>query len=270
MKFFFLFLIGVSLGSFLNVLIFRYQPSKKFNFFEIVKGRSFCPYCRKKILKKDLIPVLSFFLLRGRCRFCKRKISFVYPLVELISGILIVLVFIKSSLAGKFFWEPVFWSAIFLDFLVLSFMDLKHLFVPDALLNFGFLIGLIIVLFFPQNFHYFWRAFPSFSLRVLNHFLGMVIFGLPFYLFCKETQEKYFGFGDAKMIALVGFLFGWPKAMLEVSLAFLIGGFFSLLSLIFLKKNLKSKLPFLPFLALASVLGFFLENQIINLYLSLF
>ena len=263
----FLFVFGLTWGSFLNVLIFRYNPNQKFDFLKIIFGRSRCPYCKKKLLKRDLIPILSFLLLKGKCRFCQRRISFIYPSVEFICGLFTPLVFVKTY---PNFISFLLWFLIFSTLTVLSFVDLKFLCVPDQLLNFFFLLSLILVFFQNPSSHYFWNILPQFKIKILNHFLGAIIFGLPLWVFSRKTKEKLLGFGDVKAITASGFLFGWPKAILVFNLSFLLGGIGALISMLFFKKNLHSKLPFLPFLALGIFLTFFLENQILNLYLNLF
>ena len=262
-----LFLFGLTWGSFLNVLIFRYQPNRKFDLFKIISGRSKCPHCKRNLLPKDLIPVLSFLILKGRCRFCKKRISFIYPIVEILSGILTVLIFLKTSPSLFLFF---LWFLIFSDLLVLSFIDLKHQLVPDQLLNLFFLLSLILVIFYKIPSHYIWNAFFQFDLRILNHLVGGLIFGLPMWFFCQKTKERFLGLGDAKAMAISCFLFAWPRSILVFNLSFLIGGFFSLFLIIFFKKTFKSKIPFLPFLSLAVFLTFLFETQIVDLYLTLF
>jgi len=263
----FLFIFGLVWGSFLNVLIFRYRPDQKYDLLKIISGRSRCPYCKKELLKKDLIPVLSFFLLKGKCRFCQKRISFIYPLVEFLSAIFTPLIFIKTY-PNLFLF--LLWFLIFSNLLVLSFIDLRFLCVPNQLLNLFLLLSLILVFFQNSPSHYFWNVFPQFDFKILNHLFGGIIFGLPLWLFSQKTKEKFLGFGDVKVIATSSFLFGWPKAILVFNLSFLLGGIGALISMLFFKKSFHSKLPFLPFLALAIFLTFFLEDQILNLYLSFF
>ena len=267
MKYFFLFLLGSAWGSFLNVLIFRYKPNKKFNFFKVISGRSYCPYCKRKLLKRDLIPIISFLVLKGKCRFCQRQISWIYPVVEILSGILAILIFLKTSPSVFLF---LLWFLAFSHFLVLSFIDLKYLFVPNQLLNSLLLVSIVLVIFFQFPGHYFWKAFPQFNWRILNHLVGGIIFGLPMWIFCVRTKEEFLGLGDAKAMAISCFLFGWPKSILVFNLSFLIGGVFSLFLMVFFKKGLKLKIPFFPFLALANFLVFFWEAEIVKLYLSFF
>ncbi len=265
--YFLLFFLGLTWGSFLNVLIFRYQPNKKFNIFKIISGRSRCPYCKRKLLVKDLIPVLSFLILKGKCRWCGKKISFIYPIVEILSGILAVIIFLKTSPSLFLF---LLWFLIFSDLLVLSFIDLRYQFVPNQLLDLFFLLSLVTVIFFQIPSHYIWKIFPQFNLKILNHLVGGLIFGLPMWLFCQKTKEKFLGLGDAKAMAISCFLFAWPASILVFNLSFLIGGFLSLILIFFFGKTIKSKIPFLPFLSLAIFLTFLFENQIVDLYLTLF
>jgi len=287
--YFFLFLLGLSAGSFLNVSIFRYQPGASLFDLKKLGGRSHCPHCGQLLSWPELIPLFSFFWQKGKCRHCGKKISWQYPLVEFLSGLvfLVVPIYLSSLykisfwqffLSGKhWFYGLIFvWLLIFLIWILTAFIDKRYYLIPSEL-NWGlFILGLIIVLiqFFHQNFSPYFFSFLrhyallfSFSSNIfLIHLSGALIGGLFFGLIYFLTRGRAMGFGDVKLALASGWLFGWPDFGLVMALAFIFGGIWSLILILFKKKSLKDKLPFGPFLVLGMVLTFFFGYQIIEIY----
>ena len=226
-----LFIGGLFVGSFLNVLIYRLPRSLPF-----VWGRSFCPHCHQELRWFDLIPVVSYLLLLGRCRYCKRHISLQYPAIELISGVLFVL-------APSFAW------LVALEiFLVLAMIDLRHLMIPD-----GLLLAMGVVAIAMGN---------VFTYNHLASALGGAGF---FFLLWAVSKGKWIGFGDVKLAGVLGLLFGFPGVLVTIYVGILLGGAVSLVLLITQKAHMKTAIPLGSFLALSAILYIFFQQVIILL-----
>lgn len=242
----FIFLIGLCIGSFLNVIIFRLN--KKAGAFT---GRSECPKCGKQLKWYDLFPVLSYIFLRRRCRNCKSKISFVYPLTELLTAFFILLFYV--------FYKPVFGVAdffyllIIVSFVVLIFFDYLYLLLPDKII-----LPLIILTIL---FNYLFRRSEFTSLL-----LSALVLGGIFAIIHIVSNGKWVGLGDAKLLFLIGLVFGYVLGlwvlMLSVWIAALVG-----IGLIILgKANRKTALPFGSFLAGVSILIIIFQNEVQKLF----
>jgi len=249
-----IFLFGLIVGSFLNCVIFRLERGKSF-----LKGRSYCPHCKHKLAWYDLIPVLSFVTLRRRCRYCKKLISWQYPIVELATGILFVLV-INTQLSAINYQLSIISSIYYLlivSFLIIIFIyDFKHFIILDKVL-------------FPIIAISFLYLIANNQLSIINYSFsafGASGFFLLIYLF---SRGKYLGFGDVKLAILLGLLLGWPRIILALFLSFLIGGIIGLGLIVLSKKKLKSEVPFAPFLIFGTLVALFWGEQIISWYLSL-
>ncbi len=233
-----IFILGLLVGSFLNCIVYWLEKKKRKN----LLGRSFCPHCSHPLGFFDLIPLLSFIFLRGKCRYCGRKISWHYPLVELLTGLVFLLIFNYYSAPGEVFFLIVVSSLLIIVF---SY-DLKHCLIPSKVVYLG-----IIITFFKFN---------------LLSGLGMALF---FFLIWLVSKGKWMGFGDVELAFLIGLLLGWPNVLTALFSAFLIGAIMGLVLMIFEKKKLKSRLPFGPFLVTGAFIGLFFGERIINWYLSL-
>lgn len=237
---FFIFIFGLIIGSFLNVLILRLPGNKS------ILGFSECPKCKKRIVWYDNIPLLSFLVLKGRCRGCKAAISFQYPLVELLTGILFLIsLFIYRN-------APVL--LIYILFLIsllvtIAFIDLKHFVILDSLIIAGFIVSLCYSLF---NIRYWSTSF-------YDSFFGMLFFAGIFTFLFLISKGKWIGFGDVKMALWLGFTFGLKDAVDIFYLTFLIGFIFVIILLGFKKADLKTKIPLGTLMAGASIL-FLLSN----------
>lgn len=285
-----LFIFGLAIGSFVNVIAVRYNPAKFILSNKVLGGRSACPKCGKKLNWFELFPLFSFIFLRGRCRSCRTKISWQYPIVELISGLIFVLVpvYLKISSISLFgslaqnstfyFLLSIFFILVFETLLVVSLIDIRLRLIPDEANIFLILLSIPIIIFQKAQFSLVSGSFLGsyaalFGFREniwINHlfafFFGAVFFGLLILV----TRGRGMGFGDLKLAAALGAVFGWADILLVVALSFIIGSLFSLPSLIFKKRGLKSLLPFGPFLAIASVVVFFFGHAIVNFYFQLF
>lgn len=289
------FVFGTVIGSFLNVLIFRYNPEKSLINIHTLSGRSRCQKCRKVLSAFELIPVVSFLFLRGKCRVCRERISFQYPLVETLSGFIFVfvplflnafyhqsnLLFFSFELSPWYYFLVFFWILIFLTFLVVAAIDIRFFIIPDELNVFIAVIGAFIAWLTAQNA----SLLPPYSLSFVKHYslvfsptqdiflshaLGAGIAFIFFLLLVFVTRGKGMGMGDVKFMAAAGVLFGWPDVGLGILFAFIFGGIWSAALFFRRKKGMKDKIPFGPFLVLGLIFTFFFGFAVVTQYFALF
>ena len=239
-----IFFIGICLGSFANVCIYRLPKNK-----QAITGRSLCPRCKKIIKWYDNIPLLSFLFLNARCRNCKKNISLQYFLVEFITG----LGFLVIYLTYNNYLLSVFLSILFLLYTIIFFIDLKHYIIPDSL-NF-IIIGLGLAKTFVPNFHTI--LIHDLTQSIVGGIVGYFSIWIIIYLYRVVKNIEGMGLGDAKLMAGIGFLFGWQSILPVLFISSVFGLLFVSPSLISKKKNLTSKIPFGPFIILACISYFF-------------
>jgi leader peptidase (prepilin peptidase)/N-methyltransferase len=264
--YFFVFLFGLLVGSFLNFLIYeieRVEIKKEKPFF---RTRSICPKCGHILGFFDLIPVLSFLLLRGRCRYCSEKISWQYPLVELSTAFLffaLFFVFLNNpqylELSPSFYLSFLYYLLIICFFIIFFVVDLKHFIIPDTIFFTALFTSILYKIVIYLNY--------GFSLREL--FLSFIPAFL-FFLFVFFSKGTLMGLGDVKLMFLMGLILGWQKTLLSLFFAFLLGAIIGIGLIVAKKKSLKSEIPFGPFLATGTFIAIFLGDIIVNLYKSLF
>lgn len=243
--YFFIFALGTFLGSFLNCIIYRLEKGESF-----LKGRSYCPYCRQTLSFEDLIPLLSFLVLRGKCRYCQKKISWQYPLVEIATGLVFLLIFIFQSLILNF---------IIGFFLILIFIfDLKHYLVPDEIIYPAILITL------------FWRLVFNFQFLISNAIFSAVLAAASFGAIILFSKGKWMGWGDVLIVFLMGLFLGYPSILVALYSTFFIGAVVGLILIFLGKKGLKSEIPFGPFLVLGTFLALFFSQKLIDFYFRIF
>lgn len=251
------FVFGLIVGSFLNVVILRFNTKRSLG------GRSACMSCQNRLNFLELIPLVSFFVLLGRCRNCKTKISIQYPIVEFATGMIFVALFLKFSYMFWFFSPAVFiltWTYcafMFSILLVITAYDLKHKIIPDKLsLLFG-VLAFISLFFFGSNlvnFH-FYPHIPS----ILSFFSGPLI-AFPFFLFWFVSSGKWMGFGDVKLALGLGWFLGFLLGLSALVLAFFIGAIVGIFLIISRKGyGMKSEIPFAPYLVFGTFLVFIFE-----------
>lgn len=254
------FLLGLVVGSFCNVCIHRLPQGES-----IVIPRSRCPNCRTSIKAHDNIPVLSFLLLRRQCRSCGHRISWQYPVVELLTGSLFALTIFRFGLS----WHTGILWAFVAALVIVTFIDLEHQIVPDVITLPGIAVGLtwsILAALLLTNDH---GAPLSFSPPTpLDALLGMLVGGGILYLVAVLSRGGMGG-GDIKLTAMVGALLGWRAALLTIFLGTLSGSVIALVLLASGKKSRKDPMPFGPFLALGAVLALFWGEELIAGYLRL-
>jgi leader peptidase (prepilin peptidase)/N-methyltransferase len=249
-----IFICGLFFGSFFGVLIDRIPKEE-----EVVAGRSRCDYCKKEIKWYDLIPVVSFIILRGKCRYCKKKLSYYYPLLEILTGILFVFTFIYFYQVGviSFIYNLIILSSLF----VIFFMDLKFGIIPDKIIFPAFVLTLMYYFFFQNT------IFFNHMLSGIGAFLFLFGISYGFYFF---TKKDGMGGGDIKLSFLLGFFLGFPKILVALYIAFLTGAIIAIILVLWKKKRFqKDTLPFGPFLISASFISLVLGDKIYHLFLQL-
>lgn len=272
----FIFVSGLIVGSFLNVCIHRIPLGES-----IIRPRSFCPRCKKILPWYDNIPLLSYLLLKGRCRFCKERISFRYFLIELITALSFLLTFLYFGLSFKFF----FYSTLVSFLIVASFIDIDYRIIPDEVSVTGILAGLALSFFYSLSRIY---EFPYLFIFDSIHgaiagsgicFLTYVIFNFLFFVILDNLYEKIFkkefylkkefspdeeptvlGRGDMYLMTLIGSFLGFRLTLLSFFIAPLLG----LIPGIILKIKKQSFIPYGPFLSLAAIVSIFWGESIIN------
>lgn len=246
----FILLLGLIIGSFSNVCIYRIPRNES-----LIRPGSHCPKCNQPIKFYDNIPLVSFIILKGKCRYCKEKISWQYPLVEFLTGIIYLLLFLRYGLQLVTFVYMFFCSAL----IIITFIDLKENIIPDVL-SLPFILLGFLMSFFLKN------------LSPINSLLGILAGGgvlllvaiLGGFLFKKEAM----GGGDIKLAAMVGAFLGWQLTLLSLFLSFFTGAIIGIVILI-KNKGESDPIPFGPFIALGTIIALFFGNSIINWYLSL-
>lgn len=237
---------GLIIGSFLNVVIYRVPRGESIAF-----PGSHCPQCGHVLRAWELVPVISFLFLRGHCQVCKEKISWRYPLVELLTG---ALFFYRAYLEQGFSTRLLF-DLIFVSFLiVLAFIDLDHLRLPDVLVYPLLLLGVMRAIFMPGE------------IQWVQSLSGALLAGVGFWLVAK-FYPKGLGFGDVKLVAALGVYLGFPGIFAVIFLASLLGTVVGGLGLLLKGKGLRQAIPFGPFLAAGALIMLYWGKYLIQAYL---
>jgi len=259
----FVFILGVSIGSFLSVVIFRIRKNQK----GILFGRSMCQHCKKTLKARDLIPIISYLSARGKCRYCRKKITPHYLFLEIATGLIFVLMYLKfpfvlekgSHFAFEIQWklalECLFYFIYSAFFIGIFFYDLQFMEIPDVFLFPLIALTLLGSLIFQTD---------IVSLVIA---LGIVVvfFGGQILL----SKGKWLGEGDIYFGISMGFLFGWKLFLVAIVLTYIIGSFLSLFLLFFKKAGRKTKIPFAPFMVLGSFATIFVGQEILTWYLKM-
>lgn len=254
------FAFGACIGSFLNVVIWRLPRSEK-----ISRGRSHCPFCSKELGALDLVPVLSFVWRRGRCAHCSERISYRYPVIELVTAGLFTVAFYLFVPTDALSWISL--AKIFFVMAVLAVVfviDLEHYLILDKVIWPCTIAILLIHLALDLN-----AGTGVYSSLTLQSLIGAAAGYVPFYLLWKVSGGKWIGLGDAKLGLFLGAVFGFPMVWLCFLLAFFLGSIVAVPLLVSGKKQLGSKLPLGTFLAIAGILTLWFGEQIAAWYLEL-
>jgi leader peptidase (prepilin peptidase) / N-methyltransferase len=249
----FVFIFGLVFGSFLNCLVYRLETGKSF-----LRGRSFCPNCLHLLSWRDLLPVFSFILLRGKCRYCRKAISLQYPLLETAAGLLFVLTVFYFSFDFLFS----FFYLIFSCFLIVIFVyDLKHYIIPDRVIYPAIVLAFLYQLIEGTG------SLAGIGRYSLFSAVGAAAFFLSVVL---VSHGRWMGVGDIKLAFLMGLLLGWPNILVALFLAFFIGAVVGLGLMVSGQKGLKSEIPFGPFLVTGTFLALFWGSQLLSWYQAFF
>jgi len=263
----FIFIFGLCIGSFLNVLIDRVPKG------ESIFGHSYCPHCHKTLKWYELVPILSFIFLKGKCSKCKKPISLQYPLIELTTGILFVFttyeMLLQRGITDEAFLgiiSPLWFATIgcllfIVSCLIVIFMsDLKYMIVPDEIVYSG--IGVSFIYQFIN-----WKSGQLLDWKEpLFSGIGAALF---FLLLILLTKGKGMGFGDVKIAAFMGVFLSWPNILIALLLAFFSGALIGLILIAIKKKGMKSEIPFGCFLAPATFVSLFWGEALVNWYFNI-
>jgi len=243
------FIFGSIWGSFSNVCIRRIPNNTS-----VIKGRSHCPSCNKLIKWYDNIPLLSFLILKAKCRDCSTTIDVKYFIIELISALNFVLIFYLFGFSST----TILFFILSIGFLIIFFIDLKHFIIPNEitypLMMLGFLKS------FDPNLNL--NLFPNFIDSLIGGFFGYVIIWLVIFIYKKFRNKEGMGLGDAKLVSVIGFWFGWISIPFVIFFSSAIALIKVIPDLIKNEKNLSSEIPFGPYLIVGCLTFLILNSQI--------
>lgn len=289
------FILGLCLGSLTKVVADRSLTNKTF------WGRSYCENCKKKLAWYDLFPILSYLFLRGKCRYCRKKLSLQYPLIELLMGFLISGIFLKFVPIGFFSSSPeqqilvfltvLFYSVVCIVLVSVFLTDLKTGYIPDRITYPGiWLIFILLIISSISKIYFLYQAltasvigkyllppnssyFYENSLRLLepvtNGATMALALGIFFYLLIIITKGRGMGGGDLKLAVFLGLAFGFPYSLVVLIMSFLLGSVAGIGLILIGKKKFGQTIPFGPFLSFAGIICIFWGPEILSWYLSL-
>jgi len=237
-----LFIFGLLIGSFANVCIYR-LPKKQ----SVFLPPSYCTTCSAPIRPLDNIPIISYLVLRGKCRDCNNNISTIYPAIEIITALLLLAGFSKFGLTFDFLVYFLVAPAL----VIITAVDIKHQVIPDIITLPGLALGLVA---------------GSYSIGYVNSFMGFLL-GSGLFYFVALLSNGGMGGGDIKYIAAAGAFVGWQKVLLIIFIGAVLGTFVGLFQIGVQKKTRKNIIPFGPLLALATLITLFHGNLLIKLYM---
>nr|WP_122013239.1 A24 family peptidase [Maliibacterium massiliense] len=246
--------LGLAIGSFLNVCIARVPLEQS-----IAHPASHCPKCGTPLLHRDMIPVVSYMLLGGKCRHCHQRISGRYPLVELLCAALFALAFAQCGLSLPF----ASYAILFALLIVAAFIDLEHQIIPNGTV----LIGLIAALPYQMLMHGLPQGLQAYFLGLLAGALPLILVALIGRLVFKREAM---GGGDIKLMAMVGATLGWQNGLLALLLGVVAGGVAGAVLLARKKASGTTEMPLGPMLALGSVLAALWGTPLLHWYMGLF
>ena len=247
MDFLFVIILGGLWGSFANVCIYRLPLEKG-----VVSGRSYCPKCKNLITWKDNIPIFSYFLLNGKCRKCKKKISPQYVLVEFLSILFFTFIYFLYGIT----LTTLLLIILSLSFIIIFFIDLKHFIIPNEITFSMMLLGFIKS--FDPNLN---PLFPNYINSLIGGLLGYGIIWSIIYFYKQLRKKEGMGLGDAKLFAVIGFWFGWLAIPFIIFLSSVIALLSVVPSLLKNSKSMSSQIPFGPYIIIGTLVYLFFENS---------
>lgn len=247
------FILGLSIGSFLNVVIYRMPRDMS-----IIYPPSTCPVCKKRIRWYDNIPIISYILLGGKCRFCKSKIGVKYPIVEFITGLSAVFTYLKFGFNIDFLFYFYFVASM----IALSVIDLEFKIIPDQINFSGVFMGLLFAIVNSIKFQTFEPIFSALT----GGIVGAGFLFLVAYLYLKYRGIEGLGMGDIKLLAFMGTYTGWFGALFTIFFGSFVGALVGIVVIKLLKKDIYFEIPFGPFLATGGLIYIFFGEYIKQIY----
>ena len=247
MDFLFVIILGGLWGSFANVCIYRLPLDKG-----VVSGRSYCPKCKNQINWKDNIPIISYFLLNGKCRKCKKKISPQYVLVEFLSILFFTIIYFLYGIT----LTTLLLIILSLSFIIIFFIDLKHFIIPNEITFSMMVLGFIKS--FDPNLN---SLFPNYINSLIGGLLGYGIIWSIIFFYKQLRKKEGMGLGDAKLFAVIGFWFGWITIPFIIFLSSVIALLSVVPSLLKNSKSMSSQIPFGPYIIIGTLVYLFFENS---------
>lgn len=245
----FVFVLGTVIGSFLNVCIHRIPKGQS-----IITPPSHCPACNQPVRFFDNIPLISYLILRGKCRYCGYHIPLRYPVVEFLSGSLSLTLFLKFGLSAHFLIYTIFvWSL-----LVITFIDLDTLTIPDVITLPGIVLGFFASFLLPQIAY--WQS-------ILGILLGGGSLYLMAFFYYTFTKREGMGGGDIKLLAMIGAFLGYKSILFVIFFSSLIGTLVGVIVMIKQRKGRTYPIPFGPFLAIGTLLHILWGHELFQWYL---
>ena len=246
-------IFGSLWGSFANVCIYRLPENKS-----VITGRSSCPNCKNKIPWHDNIPLLSFILLMRKCRFCKNPIDLQYFIVELISAISFVSIYYFFGLT----LAALLLLILSIFFIIIFFIDLKHFIIPNELTFPLMIIGFIKS--FDPNLNQ--TIFPNYINSLIGGLFGYSIIWLIIFIYKKIRNKEGMGLGDAKLLAVVGFWFGWVSIPFVIFISSAVALILVIPSILNKSRNMTSQIPFGPYIIIWCIIYVVFANEIKNIF----
>ena len=248
MDFLFVIILGGLWGSFANVCIYRLPLNKG-----VVSGRSYCPKCKKQITWKDNIPIISYFLLKGKCRKCKKPISSQYALVEFLSILFFVTIYFLYGIT----LTTLLLMILSLSFIIIFFIDLKHFIIPNEITFSMMALGFIKS--FDPNLN---SMFPNYINSLIGGLLGYGIIWSIIFFYKQIRKKEGMGLGDAKLYAVVGFWFGWLAIPFIIFLSSMIALLSVVPSLLKNSKTMSSQIPFGPYIIIGTLVYLIFKSNL--------
>ena len=247
MDYLFVIILGGLWGSFANVCIYRLPLDKG-----VVSGRSYCPQCKKQITWKDNIPIISYFLLNGKCRKCKKPISSQYALVEFLSILFFTIIYFLYGIT----LTTLLLMILSLSFIIIFFIDLKHFIIPNeitfSMMALGFLKS------FDPNLN---SLFPNYINSLIGGLLGYGIIWSIIYFYKQVRKKEGMGLGDAKLFGVIGFWFGWIAVPFVIFISSVIALLSVVPSLLKNSRTMSSQIPFGPYIITGTLIYLFFQNS---------
>jgi len=261
---FVVFVFGLLVGSFLHVVVLRTEKDEDF-----IYKPSHCPHCKKKLAWYELVPLLSYLFQGGRCRSCKRPISLQYLLVEAATGLGFLLIFhLLSStyfFGGRFLVELLFWFVLYSFFTVIFIYDLRDKIIPDEFL----FPAMFVSFFYMMQKDIYDGCLTLADSHIVLGIIGAAAAAVFFWSIYYFSRGTWMGFGDVKLVMMLGFLLGPLSTFIGLMLAFFLGSVVGLALILFSRYGLKSEIPFGPFLLVGAFVSFFFGDLLSRHYLSI-